>query len=349
MGGDVPPRVAYWTSSFEPHMEAIASEVALLRRHFRPSVSWGLTHRRWILLSRERGYCVHPRLHLLFRFATRLLESAFDIHHVFGSLGDWFYLNRPRRQPTVLTVAAGGPPVERHLLERVDQFVVEYPQAREELERIGIDSRRVRLIFPPVNLEKFSPAPAPGGPFTVLFASSPEEPTWLEARGIPQILDAAALLPAMHFRFLWRPWGTSEAKMRQWIAERGLSNVELLVGRWEDMAAQYRASHVCVAPFTDTERAKPAPNSIVESLACGRPVVVTEKVGLANLIVEGKAGLVCLATGEALASHLKRLQADWSEYSAAARKTAERWFGVEQFLSAYRQVYDDVLSSRCKV
>jgi glycosyltransferase involved in cell wall biosynthesis len=324
-------------------MEAISAEVALLRREFPSSIAWGLNHRNWVLLSWRRGYSVHPRLHLLFRVATRLFESAFDIHHVFGSLGDWFYLHRVRRQPTVLTVAAGGPPVERHLLQQVDQFVVEYPQAREELDRLGIPSGRVRLVFPPVDLEKFAPAPPPDGPFTVLFASSPEEPDWLEARGVPYILDAAALRPEMQFRLLWRPWGTSEGVVRRWIAERGLRNVELSVGRWNDMAAQYNAAHACMAPFTDTARAKPAPNSIVESLACGRPVLVTEQVGLADLVREGGAGFICPAAGAALADRLDALQRDWDFHAASARRLAKRWFGVDRFLSEYHRLYEQLL------
>jgi len=110
------PRIAYWTSSFEPHMEAVASEVAVLRRHFSSSVAWGLSHRHWALLSWRRGYCLHPRLHLLFRLVTRLLGPAFEINHIFGSLGDWFYLrgcagrpcSRWRRGATRLTLLCSG-------------------------------------------------------------------------------------------------------------------------------------------------------------------------------------------------------------------------------------------------
>jgi glycosyltransferase involved in cell wall biosynthesis len=346
MDRDMPPRVAYWTSSFEPELEAIASEVALLRREFPSSVAWGLSHRRRITLSRSRGYCLHPRLHLLFRLATRVLEPAFDVHHVFGSVGDWFYLNRSRRQPTVLTVAAHSQPVERHFLQRVDRFAVEYPGARADLESLGIDRGRIRLIFPPVDLERFRPAPKPAAPFTVLFASSPEKPDWLEARGVPLLLEAAALRPAMRFRLLWRPWGTSEPQVRKWIESRGLRNVELIVGRRENMAAEYRSAHVCAAPFTDRERAKPAPNSIVESLACGRPVLVTEAVGLADVIREDQAGLVCPASGAAVADQLDRLEADWERFAGAARRLAERRFGADRFLAEYRRLYDEVIARR---
>jgi len=88
----VPARVAYWTSAFEPEIEAIAGEVAIIRRHFPSSVAWGLSHRHWVLLSWKRGYCVHPRLHLLFRGLTRVLRRACDLNQIFASLGGWFRL-----------------------------------------------------------------------------------------------------------------------------------------------------------------------------------------------------------------------------------------------------------------
>jgi glycosyltransferase involved in cell wall biosynthesis len=343
MGGHVSPRVAYWTSAFEPKMEAIASEVALLRRHFRASIAWGLSHLRWVQLSLGGGYCLHPRLNVFFRLATRLFEPTFQLNHVFGSLGDWFYLESRKRRPTVLTVALAYPPVEERLLRRVSRFVVEYPGGRDYLARYGIVGDRVRLILPPVDLRRFTPTPAPDGPFTALFASSPDKEAWLGARGVPQILDAAARRPEMVFRLLWRPWGDSEPRVRQWIAERGLRNVELLVGRVPNMARHYRAAHVVLAPFTDFARSKPAPNSVIESLACGRPALVTEAVGLADVIREGRAGYVAQPTGAALAEGLDRVRADWGHYAREARALAERAFGVERFVRAYGRLYEEVL------
>jgi glycosyltransferase involved in cell wall biosynthesis len=341
----MPPRVAYWTSAFEPGMEAVANEVALLRQRFPSSVAWGLSHRHWILLSWRRGLCLNHRLHLLFRAAVRVLEPAFQLNHIFGSLGDWFYLQGARRRPTVLTMAAMSAPVSKPLLQRVDRFVVEYPSGRNYLRQLGIDESRIRLIFPPVDLKRFAPRPQADQPFTVLFASSPDEASWLDARGIPQLLDAAALRPRMRFRLLWRPWGDSEKTVRQWIAERQLPNVDLVVGCSGDMSRQYGEAHVTIAPFTDANRSKPAPNSVVESLACGRPVLVTEVVGLADLIREGGAGLVSAGTGAALAEDLDRLQAGHTQYCRNARRLAESRFGVEPFLEAYAQLYKEMMAA----
>jgi glycosyltransferase involved in cell wall biosynthesis len=337
------PRIAYWTSGFEPEMEAISGEVAVLRRRFRSSISWGLSHRHWVLLSWRRGYCLNPRLHLLFRGITRLLEPTFQLNHIFGTLGDWFYLQGSRRRPTVLTAVMMSDPVQQPLLDRVDRFVAECPMGRDSLQRMGFDKERVRLIFPPVDLHRFTPAPEPPGPFTVLFASSPEEATWLEARGIPQLLEAAALRPNMRFRLLWRPWGNSLPRLRQMLAQRELHNVELVVGRFADMVGQYRAAHATVAPFTRMRQCKSAPNSLVESLACGRPVVVSPQVGLAELVQEGRAGISSEVSGQALADSFDRIQADWSAFSSGARRLAERWFATERFLEAYHNLYQELI------
>lgn len=342
------PRIAYWTSAFEPDMEAIAGQVALLRKHFPSSLAWGLSHRHWALFSPRRGYCLHPRLHLLFRAVTRVLEPAFQLNHIVGSLGDWFYLVGVRRRPTILTMAAMQPPVAPKLLDSVDRFVAEYPAGRDYLEGLGIARNRIRVILPPVDLRRFVPQPAPSGPFTVLFASSPDLESWLEGRGIPLLLDAASRRPHMRFRMLWRPWGNSVHQVRRWIAERNLHNVELIVERASDMARHHQNAHVTVAPFTDPQQCKAAPNSLIESLACGRPVLVTSVVGLAELIAEHRGGLVSETSGEALAEQLDRLQSDWAIHASAARRLAEQCFATPRFLQAYERLYADTLGRPAK-
>ncbi len=335
----MPPRVAYWLSSFEPEMEAVASEVALLRGRFAGSVAWGLSPRHWALFSRRRGFCLHPRLHLAFRAATRLFEPAFAVNHVFGSLGDWFYLEGRRRRPTVLTLATTAEPVDRALLDRVRFFVAEDPATRDGLRRSGIDESRIRLIFPPVDLDRFRPAPPPDGPFTVLFASSPERADWLEGRGVFLLLDAAALCPTMRFRLLWRPWGDSRPVVERAIRERGLTNVDLVDGRRADMAREYQSAHATVAPFVRAECCKPAPNSILESLACGRPVVTTTTVGLSELIEESDAGARGAHGGASIAEALEQVRDEWASRARAARELAERRFGAARFVAEYETIY----------
>jgi glycosyltransferase involved in cell wall biosynthesis len=326
-------------------MEAVASEVALLRLHNPGSVVWGINSSHWARWTRRGGFHVGPRLHLLFRLLTAILEPLFDINHIFGSLSDWYYLRSVRRRPTILTLATAGPVASTDLLNRVDHFVVETPEALRELDQVGISHNRVSLILPPVDLLRFQPQLPPSGPFTVLFASSPERANWLEARGVHLILESAALRPQYHFRLLWRPWGDSESMVRQWINDRQLENVEVIVGRQPNMAEQYAQAHVTIAPFVDSNCCKPLPNSILESMASGRPVLVTDLVGLGEEIERHRAGFVSEATVPALIDRLDQLRSNWHEFARPARAFAEKRFSLDRFVTAYHQLYRKILTT----
>jgi glycosyltransferase involved in cell wall biosynthesis len=325
-------------------MEAVAGEVAALRQAFPGSVAWGVSKRQWLSLSRRRGYSIHPRGQWLFRGAVALAQKRYDIQHLFGSLGDWFHLRALSRRPAILTVALEQKPCDAALLAKIDRFVVEWPAARESLLSLGIEEHRIRDILPGVDLERFQPQPPPAEKFTVLFASSPEQASALAARGVPLLLDAAALCPEFHFVLLWRPWGNSLPALKEMVPARGLQNVELRVGRVADMARCYAACHVTVAPFTDLTSTKPMPNSVIEGFACGRPTVVTSRVGLAPLVGQANAGVVCAESGEAVADALRTLSKDWQRYAANSRALAEREFSLARFVQSYRELYDEVLA-----
>jgi len=337
------PRIAYWTTSFVPEMEAIAAEVALLRRNFPRSVIWGVSSRDGNRLHWTKGFAVSPRFQIPFRLITAVAQHAFHINHLIGGLGDWFHLRSLTKRPTVLTLAVNAPAACRELLGRVDRYVVEWPAAIANLSLLGVNADRVDVIYPSVDIDKFTPRPRPDGPFTVLFASSPDRKDWLTARGVDALLDTAALCPQMRFRLLWRPWGDSADEVRRWIQRRDCRNVELVTGIVTDMAEQYSAAHVTVVPFRDSAKCKPVPNSVLESLASGRPVVVTPIVGVERLICESRAGRTASPDGTSLAESLRRIKAEWPKYSHNARDLAVACFSTTRFVESYRKVYSKVL------
>ena len=339
----MPTRVAYWTSAFYPEMEAIAGEVALLRREFPASVAWGISPNCRLQMSWRRGFGFHPRLHWLFRGVTSVLQRGYDVNHIFGSLGDWFHLKAASKKPTILTAAAVSAPCDARLLERVDKFVVEWPQGRDPLIQHGIPAEDIRLILPPVDTDRFRPQPAPDCAFTVLFASSPERSDWLTGRGVHLLLDAAALRPEYRFRLLWRPWGNSYETVTAEIARRELTNVEIRRGRFDDMSEQYYQVHTVVAPFVDITQCKPSPNSLIEGLACGRPVVATDVVGLADVFEEDQVGVVCEREAPSLASALDRVKSEWPRLAANAATTARKRFSIEHFVKSYTQLYAELV------
>jgi glycosyltransferase involved in cell wall biosynthesis len=242
-----------------------------------------------------------------------------------------------------MTLAVHTSLFDKNLLKKVDRFVVEWEGARRQLIDFGVRPDRIDLIMPPVDTRRFKPAPAPSGPFKVLFVSSPDRKEWLFGRGVDLLIETAALCPDMQFWLVWRPWGDSAAQVREWIDRRKLRNVELTVKRVVDMSHIYSQAHVTVAPFRDLEKCKPAPNSIAESLACGRPVVVSNQVGFAQMISGDGGGLVSSDDPRDLAEKLQQIRTGWANFAANARALAENKLDVARFIGAYRQVYKAVL------
>lgn len=323
-------------------MEAVASEVACLRRAFPGSIAWGISLRDWRRFSSLRGYCFHTRLYPAFRAITSIAQHAFHINHLFGAWGDWFHLKAVHKHPIVMTVALDGAACESALLSKIDHFVVEWLAAQEKLKQSGIDENRIRLIYPPVDTHRFQPTPPTKG-FTVLFASSPDSSDWLEARGVHHLLDAAELCREVRFLLVWRPWGDSLPHVERSVAQRGLRNVRIVVGRFPNMDQFYRQAHATILPFTLMDKCKPSPNSLLESLACGRPVIVTPKVGLADVVRDHRVGAVCEESAEAIADAIEKLRGDWNRLADRSRQVSESLFSQDRFLRNYAQLYQEVL------
>lgn len=326
-----------------PDMEAIAGEVAFLRSHFKRSVAWGITTQRRCQLSWRRGFGFSPFFYKPFRLSTYFFQRLFQINHIFGSLGDWFHLNSLCRSPAVMTVAALSMNVDISRLRRIDRFAVEWPGALRDLDALGISSERVELILPPVDPLRFFVSKPPDQPFTVLFASSPDRADWLESRGVTLLLSVARQRPKVRFRLLWRPWGDGLTRIREILSTKEHPNVELKVGKCKDMSTEYRMCHATIAPFSDASRCKPIPNSLLESFACGRPAIMTDLVGLADVQGVRDSNIVCRADVESVCAAIDRVQVDWPQRSSRVRELAEDQFSEQRFIRKYESFYASVL------
>lgn len=324
-------------------MEAISGQVALLRRHFPCSVAWGMNPKKICQLSWRKGMVVHPRFWLPFRCLTGVLQYGFNLNHIYGGPGDWHYLKAVRGHPTVLTVAVKGTTTEPALLEKVDRFIVEWRRDVEWLERQGISRRRITVIPPPVDLRRFHLMPPPPGPFQVLFASSPDSVPGLQERGVDVILDAASLRPDYRFMLLWRPWGDSLETLQSWIKERQINNVRVIREAMVGMEEVYGSAHVTVAPFRCSNNTKAMPNSLLESLACGRPIITTREISFSEDVWECGAGRCIVSVdGPELASALDYIREQWTANSVSARQFAQTHFHAGEFVAAHEALYSEL-------
>jgi len=121
-----------------------------------------------------------------------------------------------------------------------------------------------------------------------------------------------------------------EDELRRSVRRRGLERSVVFVGFQERVAPWYRAMDVVV---NASVRPEGFGRTLLEAMACGRPVVGPDAGGVPEFVRHGENGLLYeMGNAEALAVALRRLLADPGlrrSLGAAGRETAVRRFAAE--------------------
>jgi len=280
---------------------------------------------------------------------TKYKEITSDLIHIFGSLTGKLYIKLLKRHPILLTNSSA---IQESRVEKckkywakLDQVVVE---CRRDLRRVidyGIPSHKVSLIYPAVNTSLFSYRPPPTR-FTVGFASSPiaKDKLALQKRGVDLLLALARELPDVDFVLLWRE--RNYDALKPLITNSITSNVSLINRILPDMIPFYGSIHCIILPTTFADDCKPCPTSIMESLAAGKPVLVSNNVGIADLILETRSGLVFTPELDDMITNLKQMRDHYIQYQSKARDTAEQYFSFPRLLDNYKNLYNRLFYSQ---
>ena len=89
--------------------------------------------------------------------------------------------------------------------------------------------------------------------------------------------------------------------------------------------------------------------AVAEAMACGIPVVASDRGSLPELVVDGETGLLCDADSPgAFVERVRRLLGDAGlrrKLGAAAAARVNRWFRWERCVQETRRVYEEVLEA----
>jgi glycosyltransferase involved in cell wall biosynthesis len=338
----VPLRVTYWTGTWNPHAEGTSKEISMLRRALMPRspiVAFSPGNRSHVAW-RERVITLSARRPALLRGVAACVEPLGDISHVFGGLDSWFLLRAVGCRPTILTAVADGIRLEERLYRHITAYVAESPELVRSLIGEGVPPDLIRLIYPATDLSAFTPAPAPHGPFRILFASWPEHPEQLEKRGVLLLVELARRCPKVEVVLLVRQWGDQGGTNKVLELADVPANVKVETLRGRSMAEVYASVHVVAALF-EKGSGKSSPNSIIEGLACGRPALVSTDCGIASTVAN-RAGVVVQRHVDALTVGVELVRSSWPALSRQARELAEEKFSEAAFLRQYRDLYEQI-------
>jgi glycosyltransferase involved in cell wall biosynthesis len=215
-----------------------------------------------------------------------------------------------------------------------------------ELRAVGFGD--VRVIPPAVALEKWRWQPRRDGPPVVLFAGHHDA-----GGGAAEALAAAGVAARAGARFRLvlamrrRPGQDVRTLDRELMAQarhEALDDVEIL-GHVTDMHRLLGSADVVLFPPTALSGKADVPLTILEAMATGRPVILSD---LPQFAILGDAVLRApAANSELTGGLLARLLSQplyWNAVASNGRKTVEERFGPERFARQYLLLYQEVLS-----
>ncbi len=334
-------KVTYYVQRYRPHMEATSKEINVLQKHFKGKLH-DLHLNGYFDFFLNKKETSHHFIWYPLRFPLVLLNNRNRVNHIYTGLPDSVYLPTLPHKNLMLTYTNYCPSEflikKKKSLNNVKKIVVESPHQAEELYKAEIDGKKIEIIHPSVDLEKFSFNQTRGG-FKILNATCPTKMKDLHKRGILLQLAVAKMISnkrTMKFTFLWRY--NLHLLFRK--LKDNYSNVNFVQKIVKDMNQVYAQYHCTIIPYIkfDSEL-KVIPLSAIESLAAGKPLLVSNLTGLAEIVKKEKCGVVFEPGPKSLIKAITELKHNYHLYQKNCRKVAEKYFSQEEFVRKYRDLY----------
>lgn len=255
-------------------------------------------------------------------------------------------------------------PYARYAIERIETRTIQKangissPSAwlAEEVARIdGVSRDRISLIVNPIDTHFFSPSQQGLTDATnpiVLYVGrmEPRKGALVFAKAIPSI---ARVMPNTRFIFLGADrasaTGRSQKKeLEQFFEQEKVSKQVEFHGHSEPEVFRefYRSSTVVVIPSLFEN----CPYTLLEAMACGKPVVVSRAGGMSEMVEDGVTGLLFEPGNSKQLSEqvieLLNSPDKARQLGAAARAFVERNYSLEVGIVATERFYQDVLLNK---
>jgi glycosyltransferase involved in cell wall biosynthesis len=231
------------------------------------------------------------------------------------------------------------------------------------MRTLGLADSRIEVVHNGVDVERFRPDPGPGLAFRERLGIGPTTPligmvgSYKRQKGQDVFLRMAARvrqqIPGAHFLLVGEPLRDDLAEttrfqneVQQLAASLRLSDCCRFLGNQQDMKAVYNA---CDATALLSRR-EGTPNVVLESMACGVPVIAADVADNKLIVVSGKTGFVVPRedheAAAAHATHILGSAASRKELGENARKHTCEQFSLRVAASKLENIYTRCLRNK---
>ena len=239
-----------------------------------------------------------------------------------------------------------------YVLRKTDAFVAISQEIADGLKNDGVETKKIIKISNFVDTEKFYPVKSEVK-HRIKAALALDESIVInftgrivERKGLDFLINAFAqtkeLLSSSILIIVGA--GTDESKMKNLVSKLGIDNNIRFLGHASEIVRFYKASDIFVLPSF----AEGMPNSLLEAMACGLPIIASKIGGVVDVVQDERSGIL-FESGDmsGLSSAMVRLAKDDAlrqRLGAEARKRILEDFSVEGIVDKYIKLYKTVLA-----
>jgi glycosyltransferase involved in cell wall biosynthesis len=241
----------------------------------------------------------------------------------------------------------------RGYFDLIDQFVTTNEFMSKMMVEAGFAANRITCIPTFTDLEAFSPAPSRRDRDYLLYVGRLDKPKGVHVLISAMLSLAGRLQPLPQLRIAGTGHGAEYVDgLKRQVAEAGLADRIVFEGNVEGSRIPdlMRGAIACIMPAIWFEN---LPNSVVESLACGCPVIASDIGSLSYTVTHGLDGLLFRAGDAAdLAGKIEEIVKDPAlrdRLAEGARKTAAARHNPTDHVAKLTKLFTELAARKSQI
>lgn len=350
------PRILYHVQKHDQKMavtDAVGQEIAYLAKRFNGKI-FSISNRFTRPYQLFSKLVKSPSYLQRFFFPYPILaEKHFDLHHVYYPRLDNLGYLRQLKKPIIFSVMVKNlgylskteairkikkMPFISALIVGDSNDVKVYRKyfPKVYFVRSGIDLAEYKKIARPVKKSQM---------IRFLVASQPNSRERYASRGYDLLFDLLKKSKNIQIRFLWRENNEVNDLVKTELQNQKIASKTEMINQILAPKAKFENIDATIIPYKIAEGVKAFPNSALESLAAGRPIITTDVIPLAELVTENKCGVVVKPNLKSFLSGVQKLYRHYDYFQKNAVK-AVKDFSISRLEADYERIYQEVVKTK---
>ncbi|NND32186.1 MAG: glycosyltransferase family 4 protein [Saprospiraceae bacterium] len=271
----------------------------------------------------------------------RQRQQMIDFNHIFAPGLYYYPVLSQLSKPIIYSVTAAVSPADlsRPLenLKQLPQILVSNDRDAQVLSECAFNN--VTVVKPGLDLSRFRVSElALEDTLHLLMASAPWELSQFSTKGVNLLLDVLLQHPKLRLTLLWRGYLLKEIEKN--IRDRKLEDRIHLINEHVDVATILPEVHATILLAKNADLVKAYPHSLIESLACGKPVIISNSIAMADYVQDKQCGVVVSDYSlDSLRKSLDLLKRNYAIYAKNAQVSGAEEFDKKRMFKEVDLIY----------